>query len=879
MIYDQVLFSKLNKFTGDEEIEARFGFYDKDFRSEISKSDYVRLIKYFESKKYPVEETCSIVTSKSDLRRIETIKEGEESELIFQKKKRILNEDLKDYGIRISVSREEETPEFTIDANTQRTRHRYTFYIDKKYKVDITEIMQVEFGVKSCGVSSNSNYEMEIELIDKNELKSFLDFVQKVYLIWKETHLLYNESDVRTLNYDIGKLINNEYYVENMNIKYVNKIYRSCLVTARSINKFDLCAKSLIDSKAAPYYVTYKADGFRKILIVHQTGLWIAYPPREYNLLYRLGDNVTIDRFINKFSNTVLDGELVDSYDHFSKYNFLVFDCLAFNNKNLFNLKYPARLKSIQELCNFFQKNDLLNIELKEMRIIDNAESFFPIINELLDKRTSLNYSDDGLIFTPSQTRYNPFSELKYKKSKDKPRISLENLPDVCKWKPPKDMTIDFIIEKTNDKKIKLYVTKEVNGKYIQVEFKGTRKYPLDVEMINHNHPLTNNLPSGSIVEYEIQFFDNYPYINPRKERKDKLSPNKESVALDIWNQIMEPITEDVIRGKNLKLVFYYHNRIKSDLLNQIKHGSKLIDIGSGFGGDLQKWNHLKMVIGVEPNFVNFCEFLKRKETSKIASSVYPVLARGQDYVLIENAVNEYNHGKNVDAITAMLSLSFFWENKISIESLVAKVTNRLNEGGKFLFLTIDGDILHQRFGQKHTILNYLESTFQIEDHIHSKDYGQEVTIHLESSKIVGYQSEYFVYLSFLNDALIKNGFRRDFYEVADKEKLLTDEQKKYSSLYVYASYTKIKNEKYLVSPELLVEEFLNNYKNLSDFILVIGLKLNIKINGKIIKYFDPIDEDNLDKFSQIPHLLICSDRFYQSDQFKKLNPEAYLKI
>ncbi|MEM0090448.1 MAG: hypothetical protein QXF84_03770, partial [Nitrososphaerota archaeon] len=69
----------------------------------------------------------------------------------------------------------------------------------------------------------------------------------------------------------------------------------------------------------------------------------------------------------------------------------------------------------------------------------------------------------------------------------------------------------------------------------------------------------------------------------------------------------MVSIDEDTIRGRKFSLINRYHNRIKTELLKipmNTKNIKSILDIGSGRGGDVQKWVKAGYthIVCVEPN-------------------------------------------------------------------------------------------------------------------------------------------------------------------------------------------------------------------------------------------------------------------------------------
>ena len=108
---------------------------------------------------------------------------------------------------------------------------------------------------------------------------------------------------------------------------------------------------------------------------------------------------------------------------------------------------------------------------------------------------------------------------------------------------------------------------------------------------------------------------------------RDNVMPNAFSTAMNVWNTTFNPITTDMIstgdgipdmcskyysefkdRTSSMSKVARFHNIVKKYLiLNVAKENDSLLDLGTGEGGDLQKWlaGNLGLVVGIENNICN----------------------------------------------------------------------------------------------------------------------------------------------------------------------------------------------------------------------------------------------------------------------------------
>ena len=128
------------------------------------------------------------------------------------------------------------------------------------------------------------------------------------------------------------------------------------------------------------------------------------------------------------------------------------------------------------------------------------------------------------------------------------------------------------------------------------------------VKDIDIYSPITLNLPNNTIVEYAYDY--ERKMLVPSRVRHDKIKPNSYDIASDIWSDILLPIDNETMKGNTLLLMKRYHNRIKRELF--VGNGKYLLDIGSGRGGDINKWKGFDKIVAVEPNPEHIKELRRR---------------------------------------------------------------------------------------------------------------------------------------------------------------------------------------------------------------------------------------------------------------------------
>jgi hypothetical protein len=855
------------------ELEARFGYFIdktledgtrvKQFKSTNYYSYYERLLKALCSHELfqpEIIEESTVSTDENNIRRITTTKDGLHTTIWQKKEQYSPSIDLHQYDVRISMNKEIEVePVDNFKPTNTRMRTRRTFYsVDNLVKVDMTDVVRLTGLTPSRGATSTMfkhTYEVEVEFLGQSaQRQAFRDYVELIFKLLKGTHFIYTNLDKRNLNNDIGNILNNYYTID-----------KNVLVEARNMKKHDFTYGHIVGNPETTYMITFKADGLRKMLIIHRTGVWLVFPPREYNLVLIPTTNKAFNDFLKNYSGTVLDGELVIPIKEINAYYlYLAFDCLAFSRKpkdkyivdNVIQISdYKRRRLAanaiVRQLGSLSSK--IIQTEMKETAEIVTVDDFFRLTNDFLDRRLTLNYVEDGLIFTPTNIPYNPFNQdvmTKYKKEiiKSFGHEIRKPYPPVFKWKRPEDITIDFALNwiKTStglpDKDlakraaapcnadISTLVPTTVNSERqlqllshtqitdpknpnkrldVMVPFTGTKTNPLTADMIDHLNPLTWNEASETVVEYEWIWLDeqkNKGIFRPRKIRRDKSGPNRLAVATDNWKDIMSPITEDDIRGKSLNMVYYHNNEIKRKLYDEMVSNSTasaqyrngtthtLLDIGSGRGGDVSKWTDLSAIVAVEPNSSNRAELERRIKVYGVQDKVLVVPTGGEDTIAITRAVESFIKERKVTDIALMLSLSFFWSSHAHLDALVNTIVHTIGPSGKIYFLTINGDTVLDLFEEegKNDI-----TIAQANLHLYPEEGGIQALDFYLPDTIVGEQREYIVHIDELTQRLQKHGFQLDYLRPAlEGPVLLSPSNQRFASLYSYGRYSLKDNKK-----------------------------------------------------------------------------------
>ena len=547
-----------------------------------------------------------------------------ELKAVFIEKERVDTVDVDDYALRFSLKNE--LPKNNLlDKNKNlitsnefeklfRLKNRYSIITDDGlFSIDMSS---VKTGIGKSFKESNtlkekSNYEIEIEFIDKNsKLDNKTILTKMLYNCEIIIKILQNNNIILT-NTFINKLKKN--YINLARAKYEDEFIAASPVTIHIEN---LLKSDEIKNIYSNYAVTLKADGTRQFLLVHSSDneklngkIFI------FNNNFQFIDTGYVDK---EWVNTLIECEL---YETNGEKELLMYDILFSKNedvrrRHLMDIKKEKRLPTRLEILETFNRSNTrklyedfsedTSIKMTTKKYIQSIRSdgtdIFDKVKEIWESRKISSYEVDGIIFVPKYEYYPNYGGSWY---------------SLFKWKPPELNTIDFLIRVVKDENKKdiknpfIDIINRPDGRKEEIirQYKTLQLYVSGTKTIynNKNHkqmkkkiPVLFN-PYGMdeknseiynnakiiideddkmyaidpITSERVEIYDDiiveFAYDNndeegfkwkPCRLRVDKTNlyksgkeqyGNSESVAKDIFKAINLPITEEMITTGDIK--------------------------------------------------------------------------------------------------------------------------------------------------------------------------------------------------------------------------------------------------------------------------------------------------------------------------------------
>lgn len=484
-------------------------------------------------------------------------------------------------------------------------------------------------------------------------------------------------------------------------------------VSTRMITKYkdqpvNIKYNNILDSSFNPA-CTIKLDGIRKFLYCDSTGCYFMFGSGD---LYKIGPSISPNVF-------VFDGEYVVSTNYENAY-FFVFDILFYESEDLRSLPFTSFFEKGVEIETNRTRHSFLNriptIKLfdqfnfqilpKKYVLIPDPKKRIAEIGEIYRQMLIDNeLPTDGIIFTNPDV---------YGKVLIGPNKFIETNA-TYKWKPEDELTIDFKAVQKTDGNFDLFVLDESR----EVKFTGTKKNVYDKCIP------PGDFDNGDTIEVKWNSeIKNFEFVRVRSDRE---YPNMKSVAIDVWNDISDPLSLDTLLGKNTKLMRKVRNKEKQNLLDKyLENSYAIVDIGSGRGGDLFKWvkSGINNVFAIEPNPIFRSELLRRRKSVPRSTNVILCPFGAEETSKLEEKItSNLEEFSGINGIVAFDSLTFFPKDETMYTQLFSTI-NLLPNEGKFVGIVMDS--------QK--VLEYLKTSQSEED----KQLFEITPVSIDPEKVFG---------------------------------------------------------------------------------------------------------------------------------------------
>lgn len=662
------------------EIELRFN--EPTVRHSVSKDTFLRVLDHckksslWKNDKKTKDKVIigeSLVKGKPNMRRIET-----SSGVIYQTKTRQRVEDNREFNIRLSEATElthdidQEEWDTKYIPTMERSRERVSFMdINDVWRIDITFVNMFDKSGNEAKI-----YEVEMEYTKKGNLlgiAKITDFIMDILSTIQNSSSIISASTIQMLIQNYARLL-------DMNPRYPSFVGPLPFTLTKDIFE--------TGRLACGFSVTEKADGDRKLLYIGQGGnaLLISRPKDKILQHSHIG-------VFPEFENSIFDGEYIEKTN-----TIYLFDTLVYKSKNMRDYPLDIRLERLYKLKIVESPKLNINLEIKTFYMavgdiiqkIENGikteeipdKTIYSISGDIWKNKNKFPYDLDGLIYTPINKPY-------FNKS-------------IFKWK--ESNTIDFYVEFISKTTWKLFVS-GLNDKneYTHIPFEGTKsdgKIRLRKEKSSETE-LIDNLIWGSdsplkegVIEvskalaakFKTDTIIEFKYYGgkflPIKTRVDKKNANNIRAVNDAWISMTNALTMSILqKGIYKSCIRAFHNAIKNDLIKKMSHSKHILDIGSGAGGDINKYvdAQVKSLVGIDIVDVEY-KHPKYMKFYKVDTELYD----------IANLLKHTNVTK-FDTINCHFAMHYFFKSEETFDNFIKNINNTIKKGGSFVTTFMDG--------------------------------------------------------------------------------------------------------------------------------------------------------------------------------------------
>lgn len=448
------------------------------------------------------------------------------------------------------------------------------------------------------------------------------------------------------------------------------------------------------------YYLSDKADGERAVLYVNHEAMIVSSGVQKIKLSY------------DGPKPLIIDAELV-------KDNLYAFDILYYG-QSLLNETYTKRIAALDKALKGLKSD----VRIEKKILVRLGDDYAKQIASMYKRVRT--YPIDGLVFTPDA----PYYETVYK------------------WKPPEQLTIDFLIKKPppgvvgvspHEAKdghdlyflfvgISFRLFKSLNLQFVRgynemFPAEGKRQY-FPIQFSPSSNPLAymyyhphGNVDSDTLDGRVGEFRYNNGWELVRL-RFDKTMGNDFTVAEMTLAAIHNPLTIEMLTNpQSIQSYFQeekqdihrlgakFNSFVKAQLLRQLSNMEFVVDLASGKGQDLFTYNGhgVKSVLFVDKdpaaiqelnrrryNLDNPAFYVYTRKPSRNLRALTKVMDLSQPADAVIPQLRAYMP-KDADAVVMNFAIHYFAESVETLKNLATIVDSILAPGGLFIFTCFDG--------------------------------------------------------------------------------------------------------------------------------------------------------------------------------------------
>lgn len=320
--------------------------------------------------------------------------------------------------------------------------------------------------------------------------------------------------------------------------------------------------QNLLGERYQDYCITPKADGYRYFMVVQQDFIVLIQPPNTFKVFARGsqspfppgyifdGELVFKENMIKDPENGSPMKELVATID----YVYYIFDVVKYPDGRSVNTLMERYLTVERDIFPSGESIKCGRMLINRKPYLSASTCPWNSVTQYFDEiEKTLHYITDGLIFTPNRSSYQGLIENKS-----------------LKWKPVDDLTMDL---RYMDGQLSMYNI-DLNRESI---FAGSKQHPIKEKYIMTKPP---NIDLVDNMIYEFLYIQKTNEMRVTRERSDKIAPNNSKVVVDVWNDIHNPITSEVLRGEGtLGLRECMREALWTWLQNICRNGNVVVDL------------------------------------------------------------------------------------------------------------------------------------------------------------------------------------------------------------------------------------------------------------------------------------------------------------